>query len=581
MKKFIHELQQRNIFKAAISYVVFSWLLIQIASILYPAIGWEQVAIRNTLIVLFICFPIWLVFAYIFEWTPEGFKKTEDVDEDISISKTTGKKLNGLIIVGLSLAVLLLLADRLFDLTDSRNTINVDKSIAVLAFTDMSPEKDQEYFSDGISEEILNLLTKIPDLKIVSRTSSFSYKGKELDIKKIGKELQVSHLLDGSIRKAGNTLRITTQLIDVSNGLQLWSETYDRNIEDIFKIQDEIAAKVTQQLKVTLLGTELASKTVNINAYNLYLQAKQLRIQNSSESDKNALKLIRESIAIDSTYAPSWAMLSDCFWYAAFSNMAMSIPDAILQGKWAANKAIALDPNYANGYLQLAAFENASWNFKIETQLIDKAILLDPNNPEVIKAKSTRALNFGKKNLAIEMVLKTIEIDPLNTIHLYNLSLYYWMDKRFTEADNTMTKYLMTNPNSHFGNSLMGQIQLSLGKLEKAMAHVEKDADPFWQLYRKSMIEYAMGNTKEANDLLKLLIADYGDSSWPNIAHVHAFRDEKDAAFKWLDLAFENKDISLLEILNYPEMENLWGDPRWNRFINKLGLPKDHGFHMD
>jgi TolB-like protein len=581
LKKFIQELQRRNVIKAAISYVVFSWVLIQAASILYPAIGWGQGAIRNTLIVLIIGFPVWIVFAYVFEWTPTGFKKTEDVAQENSIARSTSKKMNGIIIAGLSLAVLFLLADRIFDFTDSTDATIGDKSIAVLAFTDMSPEKDQEYFSDGISEEILNLLTKIPDLKIVSRTSSFSYKGKELNIKKIGQELQVSHLLDGSIRKSGNTLRITTQLIDVSNGLQLWSETYDRNIEDIFKIQDEIAAKVTQQLKVTLLGAALSSATVNTDAYNLYLQAKQLKIQNSLESDKNALKLIRESIAIDSTYAPSWALLSDCFWYAAFSNMTMSIEEAIKQGKMAANKAIALDPTYAEGYLQLAAFENASWNFKIETELIDKAILLDPNNPEVIKSKSTRALNFGNKNLAIEMVLKTIEIDPLNTLHNYNLSLFYWMDKRYTEAEKSMTKYLLSNPNSAFGNNLMGQIQLSLGHPEKAMEYIDKDADPFWHLYRKSMIVYALGNTKEANDLLKQLIADYDDSSWPNIAHVYAFRGEKDEAFKWLELAFENKDISLLEILNYPEMENLWGDPRWNRFINKLGLPKDHGFHMD
>ncbi len=177
MKNFLQQLKRRNVLKAAISYAVFAWLLIQIASISFPVICWGPNAIRNTFIILIICFPVWLVFAYLFEWTAEGFKKTNEVAEETSIAKATSKKMNGIIIAGLSLAVLLLVTDRIFNFTGATETDNKDKSIAVLAFADMSQQKDQEYFSDGISEEILNLLAKIPDLKVVSRTSSFSYKG--------------------------------------------------------------------------------------------------------------------------------------------------------------------------------------------------------------------------------------------------------------------------------------------------------------------------------------------------------------------------------------------------------------------
>jgi adenylate cyclase len=184
LNKFLHELKRRNVIKAAISYAVFSWILIQVASILFPSFGWGQEAISKTLIVLIIGFPVWIVFAYVFEWTPKGFKKTEDVIKETSIVKTTSKRLNGIITVGLTLSVMLLISDRIFNFTGAMETSSDnEKSIAVLAFADMSPEKDQEYFSDGISEEILNLLAKIPDLKVISRTSSFSYKGKEQNIK--------------------------------------------------------------------------------------------------------------------------------------------------------------------------------------------------------------------------------------------------------------------------------------------------------------------------------------------------------------------------------------------------------------
>jgi len=177
--------------------------------------------------------------------------------------------------------------------------------------------------------------------------------------------------------------------------------------------------------------------------------------------------------------------------------------------------------------------------------------------------------------------LKTIELDPLNTLGYYNLGLYYWLNKDYIKAEEGLNKYLLFSPNSDFGNNMMGQLLISMGHPEKAISYIEKDTDPFWVLYRKAMAVYGMGNKEEADRLLKQLVEDWGHDSWPNIAHVYAYRHEKDEAFKWLDKAYENRDGSLLEILNYPEFENLWGDPRWNAFIDKLGLPKDHGFHRD
>ncbi|RXJ52485.1 tetratricopeptide repeat protein [Gelidibacter gilvus] len=587
MKKIIQELQRRNVIKSALAYLVFAWLITQVMAIIIPAFDLHTALLKTAIVVLSIGFPLWLIFSWVYEITPDGIKKTVDVDPEVSIAPQTSNRLNYVIIAGLVIVIGLLIKSNLFPSASAENEPKVvpvevesDKSIAVLAFADMSPEKDQEYFSDGISEEILNLLVKIPNLKVISRTSSFSYKGKDVKIKKIGEELHVNHVLEGSIRKSGNTFRITAQLIDVNTGAHIWSETYDRQMEDIFKIQDEIATKVTEQLKVSILGTSLTSVKVDPEAYNLLLKARKLSNQNSSESNNNATKLVKESIAIDSTYAPAWAILSHLFYRSAFNYGSMPMDEAIRDGKLAARKAIELDPNYVEGYLNLVIFETASWDFKSASLLIEKAKKLEPNNSSVIFAQSDFAAATGKIDLAIALFAKAKDIDPLFETHWY-MGYYYWVKGQFGQAEESMNQSLFLHPNDNSANTLMGDIQLSLGHPEKALEYLEKVTEPFWQLYKKSKAVYAMGNTQEADALLEKLIADWGNLAWPNIADVYALRGEKDEAFKWLELAFDNKDISLLEILNYPSMKNLWGDSRWNTFINKLGLPKDHGFHMD
>jgi len=580
LKHFLHELQRRNVIKAAISYVVFSWVLIQAASIAYPSFGWGQKAITNTMIVLIIGFPLWIVFAYVFEWTPTGFKKTEDVAEEASVAKATGKKLNAIIITGMALAIVLLVADRIFNFTGAMETPMVnDKSIAVLAFADMSPNKDQGYFSDGISEEILNLLAKIPDLKVISRTSSFSFKDKEATTAEIGKTLHVAHILEGSIRKSGNALRITAQLINVNDGAHMWSETYERQMSDIFMIQDEIAGKVTQQLKATLLGGT-ASTPVDPKAYDLYLQAREVFRQNTTEANKNAENLMRQSIDIDSSYAPAWNWLA-VITFDLMGHQIITGKEGIAQGMYAAKRAIALDPDYAMAYATMALFEFMDWNFSASIDHMDKALALAPENADVIGFAAFSAMFFGKPEKAVQLRLKAVELDPLNYFNQYNLGLFYLMLKDYSNAKKQFQVFLLHYPNSEAVHSHMASVYVGQNDENKALMEIKKEPNTFWKLYRKCMVVYAMGNKQESDSLLEQFIEDWEEENWINIAIVYAFRGEKEEAFKWLYKAYENQDNAMLESLNYPEMENLWGDPRWNAFIDKLGLPEDHGFHRD
>ena len=588
MKRFIRELQRRNVIKSALAYLVVAWLLTQVLAIIIPAFNLSEELLRITIIVLIICFPFWIVFAWVYEITPDGLMKTNNVAPELSIARKTSNQLNYVIIASLIIAIGLLIRTNLQSsevIIQKQKFASIpketEKSIAVLAFDDMSPEKNQEYFSDGISEEILNLLTKIPDLKVISRTSSFSYKNKGMDIKQIGEELNVGYILEGSIRKSGSTFRITTQLIDAETGVGLWSATYDRNMEDILKVQGEIAMKVTEQLKVAIFDAELVAKTIDLDAYKLYIKAGQMTVENSAESNTNAINLLKQSIAKDSTYAPAWAELSYLYYQAGYTLLTMPDKLAMEQGRATAQKALALDSESVLGYLSLAFLENAAWNFEEANWLLEKALLLEPNSPRAISAKSDFAVYCGKPELAIDFALQLIELDPLNNNHFLMLSQNYWMSGNYKKAEESLREYLLYHPNSGWGNGMMGTVQLSLGNPEKSLEFIEKDNHLFWRAYKKCSTVFAMGNIKEADQFLEDFIAEWGNQERPFVADVYAYRKDKDEAFKWLELAYENKDSSLLRVLNYPAMQNLWGDPRWNILIHKLKLPEEHGFHLD
>ena len=578
LKNYITELKKRNVFKASIAYIIVAWIIIQVASIVLPTFDAPPFVLKTILFLLVLGFPLNLVFAWAYELTPEGIKKTKEVTQKKSITPKTGSQLNKLIIASLSIAVILLLFNQFRDRPANKvETFDTGgKSIAVLAFTDMSPEQNQEYFSDGISEELLNLLAKIPELRVISRTSSFSYKDKNETLETIGKELDVSHILEGSVRKSGNIVRITAQLIKVADGSHLWSETYDRDMEDVFKIQDEIAAVVIEQLKIKLLGDLAKTTEVNPEAYSLYLQANYFYQQDSDEEIIKAEDAIRQSIAIDSIYAPSWNLLSRIIRQSAFNLSQLPFKKGLELAEAAAKKAIEIDNTYAPAYSTLSILNLTELNFELARDNISKALMLDSGNARIIGAAALNAGYSGRIKEALELYHQALKLDPLVYRYYLNSGIgYYWLN-RLDDAYDAVQKYMFYRPNAAIHHSVNSKILIWQGKYEEALKEAEKESNEFFNLYARNFAMFALGRHMEADNLLIQTIETYGNSHWSNIAEIYAFRREIDNAFKWLDIAFEQSDNNLIEAINEPTLSNLHNDPRWNVLLEKMKLPKDH-----
>jgi len=451
-----------------------------------------------------------------------------------------------------------------------------EKSIAVLAFQDMSPESDQAYFSDGISEELLNIFTKIPDLRVASRTSSFSFKNKEVTIKEIGKELNVNYVLEGSVRKSGDKLRITVQLIKVENGAHLWSETYDHDFTDIFKIQDEIAVAVSEQLKTKLQTTDIRTNPVNQEAYTLYLQAIYLLKENTEESIKKATTLIGRSIALDSNYAPAWTVYSRILYTVVIYSYKKQIPGIFTLSKTAALKAIQIDKTYAKGYAQLALINLLEWDTNAAQTHIDQAMKLNSKDSSIVGVAAYNLQLSGQLAAGITMLENAIKLDPLNDVHYLSIGIAYLLLNRLEEAEQAIAKYGFFHPNAVAHHAMMSHILLAMGKNEEALAEAKLEVNEYWQLSTMSFATFATGDIELANKLLNQYIADYGDSIPGHIASLYAFRGEKDKAFNWLEIAYQKQDAALLHIINFQTLRNLWDDPRWPIFLAKLNLKEGH-----
>ncbi len=412
---FVEELKRRNVFRVAIAYVIIAWLILQVGDTLAPALHLPESVNTALAFFLILGFPLAIFLVWAYELTPEGLKRERDVNRTKSITHVTGRKLDYFIIAVLVLALGYFTFDKFVldpsrdaemvqatteaaieQATESGKEETAEKSIAVLPFVNMSDDAGNEYFSDGISEELLNLLTKIPELRVIARTSSFAYKGKNVKIADMARELNVDHVLEGSVRKSGNQVRITAQLIHAADSSHLWSETYDRTLDDIFAIQDEIAAAVVEQLKVTLLGATPSVGETNPEAYALYLQARQVGRQDTREAYEQSIALYQQALAIAPDFAAAWVGQATNHFQAGYFGQ-RPYDEAFTSAREATDTALAIDPDNALAHALLGGIA-LFYDGDLDTAArhFQHSLELEPANPDIISMAAFLVANLGR-----------------------------------------------------------------------------------------------------------------------------------------------------------------------------------------
>ncbi len=569
------ELKRRNVVRVAVAYVIVGWLILQFADVLVPLLALPEWVGRLNFLLLLVGFPLALFFAWAYELTPEGLKKEKDVDRSESITHITGRKLDFVIIGVLVVAVGYLLVDKIYlsegDTAPDEIIATERKSIAVLPFVNMSDDPGNEYFSDGISEEILNLLVKIPELRVTSRSSAFSFKGQNVDVPTMAMKLKVAHVLEGSVRKSGDQLRITAQLIEVVTDTHLWSETYDRELKNIFAIQDEIAAAVVDALQITLLGKEPKATETDPEAYALYLQGQHFIRQGTADGSQRAETLLKEALAIDPDFAPAWTALSNVYYGQGGIFVLRPIGESAELAREASKQALALDPQSGRAYGALATVEMYyDFDYATASQHLQRALALNPGDAGIMNISATLEVTLGHLDEAIELLRRAIVLDPLTGHTRLGVTLY--LADRLDEAADAFQKAMSLNPDAIRNPYLLGYVLLARGDATAALASIKQEPDDGYRLAGLAIVQHALGDTAAANAALEELIERFAADSAYQVAAAYAYRGETDLAFDWLEQAYDNRDAGISTLPTDPLFANVHDDPRWEAFLDRLGL---------
>ena len=449
-------------------------------------------------------------------------------------------------------------------------------AIAVLPFRNLSNDPSNEYFSDGLSEELLNVLSKIRGLRVAARSSSFQFKGKNEELRVIAGKLQVTSILEGSVRKSGTQVRISAQLVNASDGFQLWSETYDRELNDIFAVQDDIAHSVADALKVKLLGQESpSSKTGNTEAYNAYLQGRYFFDRRSKEDLEKAAEYFEQAVRIDAAYAPAWVGLASAQYRRADWGY-VPLDDGYREARKNVQKALELDPNLADalaahGWIQMTY----DWDWAGADSSYRRALELEPGNATVIRNAAGLATILGRLDEALTLNRHAAELDPLSVTAHYYLGIHAYYAGHLDEAEAAVKKSLELNPEYPAAHLFLGQVYLAKSQTEKALTEIQLEPEPLWRDYGLALAYHAAGKKQEADAVLAEYVEKRRIGSAFQIAEIYAYRGETDKAFEWLEIAYNQRDGGLAEMKADPMLRTLHSDPRWKAFLQKMKLPVD------
>jgi TolB-like protein len=589
-KVFFGELKRRNVYKVGVAYGVVAWLLMQVASQILPFFEIPNWVVRLVVVLLVIGFPMALIIAWAFEVTSEGIKSTGAADA--AGQQSRGVAWIYVVLIGAALSVGLFFVGRYTaahgtvrpaseesrrSKQGERATAGRDKSIAVLPLINESGDPKDEYFSDGLSEELIAALAQINGLKVIGRSSSFRFKDRKEEPKTIGEKLAVSTLLDGTVRKQGDRVRIVAELVNAADGIQLWTQTFDRQLKDIFAVQEEIARAVAKSLTVTLLGTDSrsaqASATDNAEAHNAYLEGHFYLLRRNVEDFRKAINYYDEAIQLDPKYALAYAERGEA--WAFLGDLTGQRPTAYPKAHIDAEKAVAIAPDLAETRAALGwVLCLAEWKFAEGLAELKRAKELSPANPTANDLLARIIVYLGRFDEAERQARQAMELDPLSTVTQGNLARVLFYVGKLDEADAVARKAAELQPTGAGSHRFQVLIAAQRGDGESALREAQQEPDPGFRRFELAVAHYVRGDKAAADAALADLIANARREGFAyQIAEVYALRGEKDKAFEWLEIAVADRDAGMLGLLVDPLLRGLRDDPRYKNLLVKVGLP--------
>jgi len=579
-KGFLSELKRRNVYKVAVAYAVVAWLLIQIATQVFPFFEIPTWAVRLVVILLILGFPVALIASWAFEITPEGIKREGEVEPGQSITARTRQKIIGLTIVAGLLAAGLFA----FQVWRSKLGANanasvaaVARSLAVLPLVNTSGDPANEYFSDGLSEELIAVLGKISDLKVIGRSSSFLFKGKSGDTKAIGEKLGVAHLIEGSVRKQGDRVRIVAELINAADGRSLWSETYDRELKDVFAVQSEIATAVAEQMKVKLLGEKARSDAKppneNLAAHNAVLQADFYFQQQTAEGIRRSISFLEEAVRLDPNYALAYARLGQAWRSYAASFAIEDSAKAYEEARKAADKAVSLDPDLIDvrmtmGFLALTP----KLDFTAAEKEFRRVLQSSPNSSTGKYGLTFALLSQGRMAEAEKACREALSLDPLSTVLWFNLGRITLATGRYKEAEEIFRKGLELQPTASRFHTFLVTLDILQNRPTQALANAQLETEGFWRDFAMAMVKQTDSDRSVADAALTDFIAKDSTGGAYQVAVLYAVRKEPDRMFEWLETAYATRDSGLSQLTVTPFFFPYHDDPRFSVLCKKLNV---------
>ena len=586
--QFFGELRRRNVYKVAVAYAVVGWLLIQVATQVFPFLEIPNWAIRLIILAIAIGFPVALIIAWAFELTPEGIRRTEDADA--AGQRSRGGIWIALVVIAAALSLgLFFLGRYTAGNAQSQNpasrgsgapgseavTAVSEKSVAVLPFLNESGDPRDEYFSDGLSEELIAALAQIAELKVIGRSSSFRFKERKEESKTIGEKLGVATLLEGTVRKQGDRVRIVAELVNAADGIELWTRTFDRELKDIFAVQAEIAAAVAESLKVTLLGSDeqsTNSATKSTEAHNAYLQGHFHFQRRNLEDFRKAVSYFDEAIRLDPDYALAYAERSEA--WSFIGDLTGQRATAWLTAKSDAEKAVAIAPSLAEAHAALGWVRFfIDWKFTEGLSELKRAKELSPANPTTNDLLARVIAYLGRVDEAERQARQAVELDPLSVTAQGNLGRVLFVAGKLDEADAVARKAADLQPSAAGNHRYQVHVAVERGDGETALREAQLEPDEGYRRFELALAHYVRGDRAAADAALADLIANGRDQLAYQIAEVYAVRGETDKAFEWLQISFDNHDTGTLSLLIDPLLRGLRSDPRYKNLLAKLGLP--------